>query len=289
MIPLLSGCLTKSTTVGDQFSGSIIIATSPDKHPQKPTFDIPASLSGQVWTTDYPEQSEDGTSTAPTPSGAPSNDSGNEQAQPSPEGKTGSELSFDRLSAGQFGQLGDIIAAALPESSASVDLKSTRSGDIVRFRGSASLIDMENDSVYLSISITFGGDVVATNGRRIGDSTVVWTPRAAQNVEMQADAEYADPATAAVPSWSWFMVVLCAIIVAMVAYVAYQNRDRSPRPGWEPTEPLLRRISTRIGKSDEAEDDESTADVKAGVGKSTPAKNDTGSNETEKQNGAGSD
>ncbi len=238
MVPLLSGCLTKSTTVGDQFSGSVIIATAPDKHPQKPTFEIPASLSGQVWSTDYPEQNADGTtSTAP----APTSTSADGQTPPSPEGKVGSELSFDRLSAGQFGQLGDIIAAALPDSTATVNLKSTRSGDIVRFRGSASLVEMENDSVYLSISITFGGNVVATNGRRIGDSTVVWTPRAAQNVDMQADSEYADPATAAVPSWSWFMVVLCAIVVAMVAYVAYQNRDRSARPGHEPHTPRFRR------------------------------------------------
>lgn len=244
MIPLLSGCLTKSTTVGDQFSGSVIIATSPDKHPQKPTFEIPGSLSGQVWSTDYPEQNTDGTTSTPSPTSTPSNG----QTQPSPQGKAGSELSFDRLTAGQFGQLGDIIASALPDTSATVDLKSTRSGDIVRFRGSASLVDMENDSVYLSISITFGGEVVAANGQRIGDSTVVWTPRAAQNVEMQADAEYADPATAAVPSWSWFMVVLCAIIVAMVAYVAYQNRDRSARPGRQPRKSLFR------GKSDSADD-----------------------------------
>ncbi|ALG85154.1 LppM family (lipo)protein [Gordonia phthalatica] len=270
MIPILSGCLTKSTTVGDQFSGSVIIATSPDKHPQKPTFDIPASLSGQVWTTDYPEQTEGATSAAPAPTSTPPSG----EAQPSPDGKTGSELSFDRLSAGQFGQLGDIIAAALPDSSATVDLRSTRSGDIVRFRGSASLVDMENDSVYLSISITFGGDVVATNGRRIGDSTVVWTPRAAQNVEMQADAEYADPATAAVPSWSWFMVVLCAIIVAMVAYVAYQNRDRSPRPGWEPTEPLFRRKSKDDEDADGSDSDKDADDADAKSEKDAGSTND---------------
>lgn len=272
MIPLLSGCLTKSTTVGDQFSGSVIIATSPDKHPQKPTFEIPASLSGQVWATDYPAQNEDGTtSTAPAPTSTPADG----QAPPSPEGKVGSELSFDRLSAGQFGQLGDIIAAALPDSTATVNLKSTRSGDIVRFRGSASLVEMENDSVYLSISITFGGSVIATNGHRIGDSTVVWTPRAAQNVDMQADAEYADPATAAVPSWSWFMVVLCAIVVAMVAYVARQNRDRSPRPGREPRAPLFGKKSASgsdkndsdksdTGKSDAGKGDKADADKDAG-------------------------
>lgn len=236
MIPLLSGCLTKSTTVGDQFSGSIIIATSPDQHPQKPTFDIPVSLSGQVWSIDYPEAGEDGA----TPSvPAPPTSANNGQAAPSPEGKVGSELSFDRLSAGQFGQLGDIVAAALPDPSATVNLKSTRSGDIVRFRGSASLVDIETDSVYFSVSITFGGEVVATNGRRVGDSTVVWTPRAGQNADLQADAEYADPATAAVPSWALFMFLICAIIVGTVAYFAYQARDRSPRPGREPRKPLF--------------------------------------------------
>lgn len=257
MIPLLSGCLTKSTTVGDQFSGSIIIATSPDQHPQKPAFDIPVSLSGQVWSTDYPEAGGDG-SAPPAPS--PPSSAPNGQAAPSPEGKVGSELSFDRLSAGQFGQLGDIIAAALPDPSATVNLKSTRSGDIVRFRGSASLVDAETDSIYFSISITFGGEVVATNGRRIGDSAVVWTPRPGQNVDLQADAEYADPATAAVPSWALFMFLVCAIVVAAVAYFAYQARDRSPRPGYQKRTRLLRRRPTTSDAPSEAGDGADAAD-----------------------------
>lgn len=228
LIPVITGCLTKSTTVGDQFSGTVIIATSPDQHPQKPSFDIPASLSGQVWTTDFPEKSDE-SSAVPAPSTQSSRPGG--QAAPSPDGKVGSELTFDRLSAGQFSQLGDIIAAALPDPSATVHLKSSRSGDIVRFRGSASLTDADPGSVYFSLSITFGGEVVATNGHQAGDDTVVWTPSPGQNVDLQADSEYADPATAAVPSWTWFMFLLCAIIVAMVVYAAYQNRDRSPRPG----------------------------------------------------------
>ncbi|EGD55849.1 LppM family (lipo)protein [Gordonia neofelifaecis] len=251
MLPLLSGCLTKSTTVGDQFSGTVIVATSPDQHPTKPSFDIPASLSGQVWATDYPEKSDDSTA-APAPSSTPA---APPNGAPSPDGKVGSELSFDRLSAGQFSQLGDIIAAALPDPSATVHLKSSRSGDIVRFRGSASLTGTEPDSVYFSLSITFGGDVVATNGKQIGDDTVVWTPRPGQNVDMQADSEYADPATAAVPSWTWFMFLLCAIIVGMVVYAAYQNRDRSARPGRPKHEPK----KAVDAESDTTADDEATS------------------------------
>ncbi|MGB3696787.1 MAG: hypothetical protein WBA05_05085 [Gordonia sp. (in: high G+C Gram-positive bacteria)] len=225
LIPLLSGCLTKSTTVGDQFSGTVIVATSPELHPQKPAFDIPASLGNQVWTADYP--AADQTSTPPA---SPAPRSGGSPAQ-SPAGKVGAELTFDRLSAGQFNQLGDIIAAALPDPGATVDFKSTRSGDIVRFRGSTSLTGVEAESTYFEITITFGGDVVATNGRQLGSNTVVWTPQPGQNVDLQADSEYPDPATAAVPSWSWFMALLCAIVVAMVVYAAYQSRDRTPRPG----------------------------------------------------------
>ncbi|MGB6126897.1 MAG: hypothetical protein WBG47_16245 [Gordonia sp. (in: high G+C Gram-positive bacteria)] len=227
MIPLLTGCLTKSTTVGDQFSGTVIIAASPDQHPQKPAFDIPASLSGQVWAADYPAATDSTTPPAP-PSTTTAPDG---QPVSTPEGKIGSELTFDRLTAGQFSQLGDIIAAALPDPAATVTLKSQRSADIVRFRGSASLAGLEPNSVYFALTVSFGGEVIATNGRQIADTAVSWTPPAGQNIDMQADAEYPDPATAAVSSWAWFMWLLCAIVVAMVAYAAYQSRDRTPRPG----------------------------------------------------------
>ncbi|GEE03347.1 putative conserved lipoprotein LppM [Gordonia spumicola] len=225
LMPLLSGCLTKSTTVGDQFSGRILVVTSPESNPTTPTFDIPASLGGQVWATEFPSKDA---AAAPTASKAP--DAG-DAVVPTAEGKKGTQLSFDHLSTGQFGQLGDIIAAALPDPTATVDLKVTRSGDFVRLRGSAALAGLDPATSFLSITVDFAGPVAATNGHQVGDSTVVWIPQPGQTTEFNADSEYADPATAAVPSWTWFMILLCAALVAFVAFAAYKNRDNSPRPG----------------------------------------------------------
>ncbi len=225
---MLSGCLTKSTTVGDQFSGTVIVATTPSTNPQTPVFDIPASLGAQVWQDDYPEQDESSTDPAPTTTPSPPP---NRDAEPSPEGKVGSRLTFDHLSTGQFGQLGDIVASALPDPAATVTFKANRSDDIVRLRGSAALAGIDPATAYISIEVTFGGEIVATNGKQTGSESVAWTPTGGQDVELQADSEYADPATAAVPSWTWFMVLLCAVVVALVIYTAYQSRDRGPRPG----------------------------------------------------------
>ena len=226
LVPLLSGCLTKSTTVGDQFSGRVIVAMSPDAGPMTPSFDVPASLSGKVWTTEFPSEGASKAPSAPSTSKAP--DSG---AAPTAEGKTGAQLSFDQLSAGQFGQLGDIIASALPDPTATVAFKANRSGDFVRLRGSASMTGVDPKTTFLSITVDFAGPVVATNGQQSGDSTVSWVPPLGQTTDFNADSEYADPATAAVPSWSWFVLLLCAAVVAFVAVAAYKNRDNSPRPG----------------------------------------------------------
>ncbi|WP_132991565.1 LppM family (lipo)protein [Gordonia zhaorongruii] len=225
LVPLLSGCLTKSTTVGDQFSGRVLVAASPDAGPTTPAFDIPASLRSQVWATDFPSENA-----APAPSSTKSPDAPGGPA-PTAEGKSGAELSFDSLTAGQFSQLGDIIAAALPDPTATVDLKANRSGDFVRLRGSSSLAELEPKTSYLAITVDFAGPVIATNGQQTGDSTVTWLPQPGQTSDFNADSEYSDPATAAIPSWSWFMLLLCAAVIAFVAIAAFKNQDRMPRPG----------------------------------------------------------
>ncbi|MCF8589299.1 LppM family (lipo)protein [Gordonia liuliyuniae] len=254
LVPLLSGCLTKSTTVGDQFSGRVIVATSPDSGPTTPAFDIPASLSGQVWAADFPSKD-----TAPAPtktSGAEQIDeeSGEEQTGPTAEGKTGAQLSFDHLSTGQFGQLGAIIAGALPDPTATVDMKVTRSGDFVRLRGSTALAELDAKTSYIAITVDFAGPVVATNGQQSGDSTVTWLPEPGQATEFNADAEYADPATAAVPSWTWFMLLLCAAVIAFIAIAAYKNRDNSPRPGRvlksKPLPAPLQKVADKVSKDE---------------------------------------
>lgn len=214
LVPMLSGCLTRSENVGDQFSGVVLVVATPGTGPTAPTFDVPASLTSSVSVTEFPD----------TAAGA-------EAAEDGPlAGKTGSRMRFTDLSIGQFSQLGDIIASAL-DSGATVDISATRSGDIVRMRGGANLGQLPAQNYFVSLTVEFDGPIVATNGQQGGEESVTWTPEAGQNSEFIADSEYADPATAAVPSWTAFVVVMSLLIVLVIAWLAYVTRDRSPRPG----------------------------------------------------------
>ncbi len=211
LIPLLSGCLTRSVNVGDQFSGFVVVAAAPGAVPAPPSFDVPVSMTGSVSVTPFPAADADRSDTTTSASG-----------------KTGSRLTFTHLTAGQFSQLGDIVSSGL-DAGAQVDLSASRSGDVVRMRGGAALTGMPANVYYLSITVEFDGPVVATNGTQVGDSTVTWTPEPGQNTQFNADAQYADPATAALPGWTWFLVISCLIIAVVVGLLAYRNRDRTPR------------------------------------------------------------
>lgn len=214
LIPLLAGCLTRSEHVGDQFSGFVVVAASPGAVPAPPTFDVPVSMTGSVSVTPFPSPSAGGSG---------------DDAATSASGKTGSRLTYTNLTAGQFSQLGDIVSSAL-DAGARVDLSATRSGDVVRMRGGAALTGLPANAYYLSITVEFDGPVVATNGTQAGDSTVTWTPDPGQNAQFNADARYADPATAALPGWTWFLVLVCLAIAGAVGLLAYRHRDRTPRP-----------------------------------------------------------
>ncbi|MFT3715467.1 MAG: hypothetical protein QM774_05820 [Gordonia sp. (in: high G+C Gram-positive bacteria)] len=225
LVPLLAGC-TKSVNVGDQFSGFVVVAASPDAG-TTPTFDVPASMSGSVQVTPYPAANgSDGDQTG--------QNNGQDTKSPS-SGKTGSRLTFTDLTAGQFSQLGDIVSTAL-DSGATVDLTANRSGDIVRLRGGAALAGLNAATYYISINVDFTGPVVSSNGNPAGDDSVSWNPEPGQNVQFIADAKYPDPATAAMPSWTTFVVLLCGLIIAAVAWLAYRFRDTSS-PRYVPPKP----------------------------------------------------
>lgn len=242
---LLSGCMTRSETVGDQFSGFVIVAASPETGPAAPAFDVPASLAGAIRVTPFPNEFDSSDQKQQTP----------DDQQASPLGKVGSRLTYTDLTAGQFSQLGDIISSAL-DAGATIDLSATRSGDIVRMRGAATLTDLAPTMYYVAITVDFAGPVVATNGTRAGEASVTWTPQPGQTAEFNADVEYADPATAALPSWAWFLVLVCLAIVVTVAALAYRFRDRTARyaaPRTASTRGAKRRHTTDRAATDPAE------------------------------------
>ncbi|MCF3938489.1 LppM family (lipo)protein [Gordonia tangerina] len=232
--PLLAGCLERSTTVGDRFSGTVVVATSPDNPRGAPQLDVPESMASRVTLTDYSTVPE---SESAAPDGEGSADEGSADEGSADEGAedeipyVGTRAVFTDLTSGQFGQLGDIVAAAYGDSAMSMDLTAKRSDDVVRFRGNADLSDLTAGRDLVDLTVVFGGPVTATNGEQIGERTVHWTPEAGKPADFSADATYPDPATAAVSSWSWFIALLCLVVVGLVVRLAFANRDRSPRPG----------------------------------------------------------
>ena len=243
--PLLSGCLTRSTTVGDRLSGEIIVATSPDNPRGAPQIDVPQSMASRISVSEYkvgpkvegsdanpsagaaPSEPPETTSAAPSAAAAGTDD----QQTPTPENLIGTRATYSDLTAGQFSQLGDMVSAAFSDSSMSMDLSATRSGDVVRVRGGTDLTDLTAGRDYIQLTVSFAGPVTATNGEQTGENSVTWTPEPGKSTDFSADATYADPATAAVSSWSWFLAVVCLLVVLLIVWLAYNRRDSSPRPG----------------------------------------------------------
>lgn len=255
-VPLLSGCLQRSTTVGDRFSGSIVVATTPDDPKDVPKLDIPESMAAQVSVSEYTsgpatdrESSGPSPSTTPTEATAeaPSPEPGDDPSEVPPPGETtdqnggkgstdqvarvGTRASFTDLTTGQIGQLGEIAANAFGEDSMSIKLAAKRTGDVVRLTGTADLTDLDPARNVAQLTISFGGEVTGTTGSQVGDNTVTWNLKPRETTTITAEAKYADPATAAIPSWSWFVAFVCLAVVLLVARLAFAGRDRSPRPG----------------------------------------------------------
>ncbi|RTL06249.1 MAG: DUF3153 domain-containing protein [Acidimicrobiia bacterium] len=230
LMALLSGCLTRSETVGDRFSGEIIVATTPDNSAGIPRLDIPQSMASQVSVSDFTGTiSDTGSVTTQRPdteTQAPT------QPQKLPT-KVGTRATYHSLTAGQFGQLGDIIAASFTASNAAMDLATTRSGDAVRLTGTADFSGLVEGRDVVFFSVTFGGEIGGTNGIEYGDNSVSWVIPAGKSSDLTADARYPDPAVAALPSWSLFLAFLCVLAVAFVIWYARREHkaDTTPRPG----------------------------------------------------------
>ncbi|MBT0565276.1 DUF3153 domain-containing protein [Williamsia sp. CHRR-6] len=200
----LTACTQRSPYVGDRVWGELVVASKVAAGEKGPTVDVPQSLSGVLAASPY---SDKGT------------------------GMVGSRIVFTALPVGQIGDLADLLVSAFPTSSVSMDLSITRDGDVVRFRGASDLSSLAPGQDTVALSIRFAGPISATNGRQSADDTVKFSPESGKSTNFSAEADYADPSTAAFGDWTWIVAGLTLVVVIAVGALAYLARDTSPRPG----------------------------------------------------------
>ena len=197
----LSGCGNSQHLVGDRLWGEFILATKDTGDTKGPQVSIPESMSSNMVDQQYRA-----------------------------DGRIGTRVTFDQLTLGQFDQIGDIIGEAYPNSSVDMNIRATRNGSVVRMRGVADFTPLTPDD-YVEMTVRFAGPVSATNGVQTSNEGVTWKPTPGQPAVMTAEADYPDPSTADFGKWTLVITGISLIVVALVIFMAWWFRDRSPRVG----------------------------------------------------------
>ncbi len=197
-----------SPDLGDRMSGKIVAAQTPASNPQGPQIAAPGELAGLAEVKPYDSN-----------------------------GKIGTQMIFERITFGQFNQIGDIVSQAFDTSAASIKMRVQRTGGTVILSGTADLSSLAPNSAVIVVQLQFPGPVTATNGQQEADDLVTWTLNAGTSAALTAEADYADPSIASFTTWAWITVLVTFLAAAVVAALAYMRRDRSPKPGRESDEP----------------------------------------------------
>lgn len=194
--------------LGDRMSGKIVAAQTPASNPQGPQIAAPGELKGLAEVKAYDSN-----------------------------GKVGTQMIFEKITFGQFNQVGDVVSQAFDTSAASIKMRVQRTGGTVILSGTADLSSLSPNSAVIVVSLQFPGPVTATNGQQEADDLVTWTLNAGTSAALTAEAEYADPSIASFTTWAWITALTSFLAAAVVAGIAYVRRDRSPKPGQESAEP----------------------------------------------------
>ncbi|MGQ9349165.1 MULTISPECIES: LppM family (lipo)protein [Mycolicibacterium] len=142
----------------------------------------------------------------------------------------GSQATFSDLTFAELPQL-----AAMNRDAAGVDISLRRAGDLVILEGRVDLTSLSDPEADVSLSVAFPGEVTSTNGDQISSSVVEWKLRPGVVSTMNAQARYTDPSARSFAGAAIWLGVASFLVAGIVAWLAYSNRDRSPRPG-EPQE-----------------------------------------------------
>ncbi len=202
LVPALAGCLRAQVSMGvssnDRVSGRIVAAVVPvepgDKGPQ---LTVPETLASKLRVEAY-----------------------------SQDGYVGSQVFFDDLSFGEVQQLSGLSE----QTQGMFQLQFTRTGDLVSLLGRVDLKTLPPHGSDVQFTVAFPARVAKTNGNREGDDVVSWKLPAGDVSTLRAEVSYADPNTRSFAGWAGIMGGITLAVAAMVAAVAYLDRN-PPVPG----------------------------------------------------------
>ncbi|GAA5058776.1 DUF3153 domain-containing protein [Nocardia callitridis] len=205
LVPFLAGCLRVQASMGvssnDRVSGRIVAAVIPataeDKGPQ---LKAPESLATKLRVEPY-----------------------------SQDGYVGSQVYFEDLSFGDVQQLGGLSE----QTQGMFQLSFARTGDLVTLNGRIDLKTVPPHGSDVQFTIAFPARVAKTNGNREGDNIVSWKLPAGDVSTVRAEVSYADPNTRSFAGWAVIMGGITLAVAALVAAVAYL--DRNPAAPGAPT------------------------------------------------------
>ncbi|WP_051407089.1 hypothetical protein [Nocardia sp. CNY236] len=216
-VPMLAGCLRVQVAMGvssnDRVSGQIVVAVVPaDANDKGPQLKAPPTLATKLRVTPYAR-----------------------------DGYVGSKVFFDDLSFGEVQQLGQLSEHA----QGMFQLQFQRVGDLVGLTGRVDLKSVPPHGSDVQLNIAFPARVAKTNGTREGGDTVSWKLPPGDVSTIHAEVGYADPNTRSFVGWAGIVGGITLAVSAIVAGLAYMNRNPAPAGTPETRFSLGRRPSAR--------------------------------------------
>lgn len=148
------------------------------------------------------------------------------------DGYVGSQAVFSHLTFGELPQL-----AAMNPDAAGVNLTLRRAGDLVILEGRVDLTSLpdsgatdtsDSPEADVRLTVTFPGEVISTDGRRVATDVVEWSLPPGLVSTMSAQARYTDPSTRSFIRAAVRLGIGSFAIAGAVAALAWRARDRSP-------------------------------------------------------------
>jgi hypothetical protein len=206
LAPALIGCVRVRTSLtvspDDRVSGQIVAAAKPrDDNDRGPQLLNNLSFAQKVAVSDYDR-----------------------------DDYVGSQAVFSDLTFAEVPQL-----AGMNRDAAGVDISLRRAGDLVILEGRVDLTSLSDPDADVSLSVSFPGEVTSTNGDQVSPEVVEWKLRPGVVSTMNAQARYTDPSARSFTGAAIWLGVGSFVVAAVIGALAYNSRDRTPRPG-EPQE-----------------------------------------------------